>query len=801
MICDEGQSGKFNDNQTAKHDAEETDSNTVRRGIPQASGVYVKGSVEGVDTVFTIDTGASATILSRKVFSKIHPDKQPKLNECGNRPFIGPMGGLIEICGKAEVCLCLGSVSLKMEIAVADLQDDCLLGADILMGLPEGPFNLLLKESCLEWNGTTIPCIKVGSPTSCKVTCTDTCTIPGYSEAIVEANVTGVTDADEGSVIPMREVIVEPSPHFKDKNRLVMATSLVTLRKCQTVYIRVLNPFKHNVVLHKGEILGRTEQSEEVISWVNEEDPSESANYSAIRRVKIETPEVSPAVRLVGDSHDIGEQNTPFLRNTVEEMEKTVPEHLKDLYERTVVDKSDSTKVTVAELLTTHSETFSRDDDDLGCTHLATHEIDTGKAKPIKQPPHRTPLAYQGKDKEAIEKMKDKGVIRESTSPWASPVVLIPKKDGTLRVCIDYRRVNQVTKKDGFPLPNMRDCLDSVAGSAYFSTLDLTSGYHQVPVAEADIPKTAFVTKHGLFECLTLPFGLCNGPSTFQRVMELALRGLQWITCLIYIDDIIVFAKTEEEHLARLGEILNRIQSANLKLKPGKCHLLQTEVLFLGHLLSGEGVKPNPANIDRVLGWSTPTKPKEVRQFLGLATYYRRFIKDFAKIAKPLSELTGTSVEFKWTDACQQSFDALKHALTGPEIMAYPLDVGEFILDTDACDVSIGAVLSQVQDGKEKVVAYASRTLNKAERNYCVTDKELLAVKHFIEHFRHYLLGRHFIVRSDHQALQWLFSLKEPKGRIARWLTIMAEFGFEVEYRAGKRYGNATLIVALRSHF
>ena len=273
--------------------------------------------------------------------------------------------------------------------------------------------------------------------------------------------------------------------------------------------------------------------------------------------------------------------------------------------------------------------------------------------------------------------------------------------------------------------------------------------------------------------------------------MELALRGLQWSTCLIYLDDVLIFGTTFEEHLERLNKVLERIQKASLKLKPEKCSLMQAEVPFLGHIVSRHGIQPNPDNIAKVMSWSEPTNVTEVRQFLGLCSYYRRFIRDFAVIAKPLTELTCNDSELVWTDRCQHAFEELKASLVGPDIMAYPRDDAPFILDTDACDVGIGAVLSQTQNGKERVIAYASRSLNKAERNYCVTDKELLAIKNFVEHFRQYLLGREFLIRTDHQALKWLFSLKEPKGRIARWIEILSAYNFTVEYRPGKKHGNA----------
>jgi hypothetical protein len=252
-----------------------------------------------------------------------------------------------------------------------------------------------------------------------------------------------------------------------------------------------------------------------------------------------------------------------------------------------------------------------------------------------------------------------------------------------------------------------------------------------------------------------------------------------------------VFGTSFHEHMDRLRAVLERIQLSKLKLKPEKCELFQSEVRFLGHVITKEGILPNPDNTAKVLDWPEPKTVTQVRQFLGFSSYYRRFVKNFATIAKPLHDLTKKEATLQWTPTCQQAFDKLKTILTGPEVMAYPKEQGEFILDTDACDVGIGAVLSQLQEGKERVVAYASRSLNKAEKNYCVTDKELLAVRYFMEYFKQYLLGKAFLVRSDHQALHWLFSFKEPTGRVARWIEVMSAYDFSIEYRPGKRHGNA----------
>ena len=265
-----------------------------------------------------------------------------------------------------------------------------------------------------------------------------------------------------------------------------------------------------------------------------------------------------------------------------------------------------------------------------------------------------------------------------------------------------------------------------------------------------------------------MPFGLCNAPATFERLMERVLRGLQWQVAVVYLDDVIVWGRTFEEHYQRLATVLGRFRTAGLKLKPKKCDLFKTEVSFLGHLVSAEGVRTDPAKVAVIRSWPRPANVTQVRSFLGLASYYRRFIAHFAEIARPLHALTNKSQrEFVWTDACQMAFEHLQDALATAPVLRYPNPGKRYILDTDASNCTIGAVLSQEGEHGERVVAYGSRVLSKAERNYCTTRKELLAVVHFVHYFKHYLFGKRF---PDHGSLRWLFNFKEPEGQTARWL-------------------------------
>ncbi len=324
-----------------------------------------------------------------------------------------------------------------------------------------------------------------------------------------------------------------------------------------------------------------------------------------------------------------------------------------------------------------------------------------------------------------------------------------------------------------------------------FQHLDLASGYWQVEMDSKDAEKTGFATICGLYQFTVMPFGLCNAPATFERMMEVILAVLHWETCLLYIDDIIVFADSFEEHIKRLSEILDRIECAGLKLSPKKCRLFKHKVEFLGHVVSENGIATDPRKIEVVKDWPTPKTVHDVRSFLGLCSYYRRFVKHFADIARPLHRLTEKATIFKWTEECEQAFATLKQALITSPILCYPSTRKNFILDTDASGVGIGAVLSQCDGEHERVVAYYSRALGKAERNYCITRKELLAVVGSVKHFHHYLYGVPTVVRTDHGALTWLMNFKHIEGQMARWMETLGTYDLTIKHRPGRKHMNA----------
>jgi hypothetical protein len=418
--------------------------------------------------------------------------------------------------------------------------------------------------------------------------------------------------------------------------------------------------------------------------------------------------------------------------------------------------------------------------------------------------------------------MLEKGVIRRSNSPWSTPVTLVLKPNGKWRFCIDFRKLNDITRKDNHPLPRIDTLLEKFRGSNWFSTMDMASGYWQIEMEEKDIEKTAFITHEGLYEFVVMPFGLSNAPATFQRTMQMVLGELFYTVAPVYIDDIIVHSKTFEEHLKILEEVFTRIRNANLKLGPDKCKFGFEEIKFLGHIIGKNGIKTDPAKIEKVKNYPKPVNLTQLRGFLGLAKYYRKFIKDFAKIAKPLNDLTkgftakpreirdGIKMkrkksemekskmdnEFmnKWEEKQERAFNLLKEKLITSPVLIYPDFEKEFILYTDASKIALGAILHQKgDDGKEHVIAYENKTLSPAEQNYTTTELECLAVVWAVEKFDYYLEGNDFKVITDHSALQWLIKKTAPKGRIGRWIMRLQPYihKMEIIHKSGRNHQNA----------
>jgi transposase InsO family protein len=385
-----------------------------------------------------------------------------------------------------------------------------------------------------------------------------------------------------------------------------------------------------------------------------------------------------------------------------------------------------------------------------------------------------------------VKEMEKQGVIEESTSAWNSPVILVKKKDGSLRFCVDFRALNDKTIIDAYPLPRIDNYLDVLGKARFFSTIDLITGYWQILLDEQDKAKTAFSTRNRHLQFKVMPFGLAGAPATFQRAMDILLTGISWQYCLVYLDDILIYSETFEEHIQHIDEVLKRLDEANFKVKPEKCQWGQNSVKFLGHIVSQNGLSMDPEKIEAIKRAEEPKNTTELQRFLGLANYYRKFVPEYAKVARPLHEIQSNKSAFNWTENCQKVFDQLKTLLSQEPLMAFPDFKKKFILETDASNFAIGAVLSQEYEEGRRVIAYFSKTMTKHQINYSVTEKECLAVVKAVKHFRQYLYQHEFDIYTDHQCLTWLKSMREPMGRLARWILELAEFKFNVYYHSGK---------------
>lgn len=434
-------------------------------------------------------------------------------------------------------------------------------------------------------------------------------------------------------------------------------------------------------------------------------------------------------------------------------------------------------------------ESFATDYSSLGCCSVSRHEIRLETRIPIHCHPYRKSLTERKQLQDEIQKLLDAKIIRCSRSPYASPVILVPKKDGSVRMCVDYRRLNLQTIPEKWPLPRINDVLDGMVGSKWFTKLDLRSGYYQVAMSNNSIEKTAFVTPDGHYEFLRMPFGLRNAPSHFSKIMYKALGSLPFVK--IYLDDITIHSETFEEHIQHVLETLKCLNEANLKLNGAKCSWFAQEISLLGHIINSNGIAMDPQKIETIQSMLPPQNVKQVQQFLGMVNYYRRFIKDFAKIAQPLANLIKKETPFNWTDLCHSAFEQLKKCLLTYPILRQPNFSREFLIYTDASGYALGAILSQKDaENNEYVCLYGSRLLKGAEIHYSITEKECLAVVWSIKQFRIYIHGKHFKVITDHNALVWLMSIKDPTAKLARWSIYLQSYDFEIIHRQGRVHSN-----------
>ncbi|GJR17673.1 putative reverse transcriptase domain-containing protein [Tanacetum coccineum] len=403
-------------------------------------------------------------------------------------------------------------------------------------------------------------------------------------------------------------------------------------------------------------------------------------------------------------------------------------------------------------------------------------------AAPVARAPYRLAPSEMKELSEQLKELSDKGFIRPSSSPWGAPLLFVKKKDGSFRMCIDYQELNKLTVKNRYPLPKINDLFDQLQGSSVYSKIDLRSDYHQLRVREEDIPKTAFRTRYGHYEFQVMPFGLTNAPAVFMDLMNRVCKPYLDKFVIVFIDDILIYSKNKQEHEEHLKLILEFLKKEELYAKFSKCEFWIPKVQFLGHVIDSEGIHVDPAKIESIKDWTSPKSPTEIRQFLGLAGYYRRFIEGFSKIAKPMTKLTQKKVKFVWSDKQEAAFQLLKQKLCSAPILALPEGSEDFIAYCDASKKGLGVVLMQ----REKVISYASRQLKIHEKNYTTHDLELGAVVFALKIWRHYLYGTKCTVFTDHKSLQHILDQKELNMRQRRWLELLSDYNCDIRYHPGK---------------
>lgn len=679
-----------------------------------------------------IDTGASLSLLSECLWENVG---KPAL-QASSKSLIAANSTPIDVMGTVCLPVRMSDICVDQEfLVVKDLSFDCILGKDFLSA---NTCKIDFESRSLRIASEAIPFFSQYPDTVTPVCAVADVILPPFSETIVRG-------------------------YGQDRLR---AASCFLVTKQAT-----LNPRLTGKTLVASCLVASTEHMPICVMNVSNEP------------IRVKKDEVLAKVETVQEAEDELEDTTEAVADDTVRWSELFP----------LPNLTEDQRTRVYNILKTHRHVFAMNRDELGKTSRIEHEINTGNLPPTKVAYRRIPSVYRAEIDDQLQWLLKKNIVRPSNSPWSAPIVMAKKKDNSLRMCIDYRKLNEKTIKDSFPLPHISEILDSLSECTQFSTIDLSSGYLQVPLKEDDCKKTAFVTHRGLYEYTRLPFGVCNGPATFSRLMSSVLEGMIGHRCLVYLDDIIVFSRNFQQHLDHLQSVLGRLSEAGLTVKPTKCHLFQKEVTFLGHVVSESGVHVDETKVDIIKEWPTPQQKAELRTFLGLAGYYRRFVQNYAKIAAPLTKLTGKE-PFRWSTEAQTAFDTLKKHLTEAPILAFPNcrpDAPTFVLDTDASDSAIGGVLSQEIDGVERVIAFASRSLSKPEKHYCTTRRELLALVHFTRHFRPYLLGRHFYIRTDHASLTWLQSLKDIDGQLARWLLSLQEFQFTIMHRAGDKHQNA----------
>jgi len=701
-------------------------------------------AVNGIDTEALLDSGSTTTLIDTKWAATCSIQWGPLKD---GRQWRGPSGHLLKPVGCSQVKFTIGEVVIMHEtIVIEGLIHPLIVGTDLLAA---HKFHIDYETLQLHQTNQSIPIRVKFWNLVAPVTSSLAITIPAKSERRIWLR--GPDNIGE-------QVLVE---NRLDQLNCAVIEGLHVMDENRAFVVRVVNRGMEPTSIEPDELVCCVSTVEVTGHVPMHMEPTESS--------------MEPdCIAAVDDT-----MFKPSLTANIDQSNMT--KEMADRY---------------SSLLDSNADVFSRDDSDIGMSEFV-HDIQLADSTPFKSRAYRIPISQQSITEEHVESMLKLGIIRPSASDHSSPIVLVKKSDGSIRFCVDYRKLNSATIKDHYPTPLIEERLNSVLGSNVFSDLDLTSGYWQFKMAESATHLTAFICHLGLFEFVRMPFGLCNAGATFQRSMERMLKGLKFASA--YIDDIIVHSKSHEEHLSHLEFVFTRLRQAKLKIKLRKCHFGCRETKFLGYVISAKGIRMNAAKIEAIKDYPRPRSAREARKWNGLTSQYRQFVENYTTVNDPLQQAAllftrdpktkkRVKAKFEWTVGCEAAFARMKQLLTEePITLVHPDTSKRFRLITDASKVGLGAILVQAdENGVERVVCFASRVLLPAERNYTTGERELLAVKWAVKKFRCYLYGVCFDVYTDHKPLCHIKTSQNPSDRMLKWILELEEYNASYFYRPGK---------------
>lgn len=695
-----------------------------------------------------VDSGAEVSLMHQRVFQNLK-DKPKLIRKRVHLQSVN--GNSLKVIGCTDINFEMRGLKMSQRFyIVKDLNRNFILGRD---WLTENGVRLYFDLGCLRVGKTYVP-LEEDIHIASIVRLARTAVLKPQTTNICSGNIKYISELNETKLYEISSI---ENGYIGTEPGLMVANTVVKLNEQRKFPVMIVNNTNRTLKLKKGCVIGKAELVYE-------------QNMVSVK------DKIQATKRCTNQTDNVSEVNAP-----------------------------DKHKPTITKLLKKNQDLFAAKDSDLGHTDTVKMKINTGDNSPIKLRPYRTPLNNRKIVDQAIDEMIEAKIISRSKSPWSFPVVIVDKKDGSKRFCVDFRKLNKITKLNSYPLPLIDDMLALLGNAKYFTSLDLKSGYWQVLMEEEDKEKTAFACHRGLFEFNVMPFGLSNAPAVFQELMSIVLQDLDKFA-VAYLDDILIYSSSLTDHLSHIQQVFDRLRQHGLKLKLKKCHFLQAETNYLGFIINQNGIKPDPKKVEAIASVSAPTSVREVRGFIGMCSYYRRFIPNFSEIAKPIIALTKKYSKFKWTDDCQRAFKYLKDSLTVIPHLAYP-DVNKpYTLYTDASQSCIGACLTQpCCEGEEvipgikteKPIYYLSHKLSDTQTRWSTIEKEAFAIHYALQKLDHFLHNAEFTIRTDHKPLKYILEAPMQNKKIQLWALGLSGYNCKVEYISGPENTCADLLSRL----